>query len=420
VESPLKIGFSYFSSPEYLLQHEMDAWLPSLRNWGCSFVTISANFDVAVPEDFFILAQSNGLEPVVHFMTSLPAAKVFNDTAYTLELYKKWGVNYVILGNQPNVKLGWPIAGWHFDALVDTFLDRFIPLALHAVRIGLNPIFPPLMPGGDYWDLAFLEMTLSRLKLRKMDDLLDNLFLSSSGYTFNRPLSWGEGGPERWPGLKPYQTLEGQEDQMGFRNYEWAQGISQRVTGQSMPVIILDAGRPDPNTNFQHEDNAVHTIKNIIQGCQLQDLKVKDQSNDLPHFNNQVLACIFSLDTLKTILGDQFSIDGVDGIFTNRQIEKRNAKLQTEYPKKTFHHYLLLPAYASGVSDVVLNKVRPLIKKLQPTVGFSIEEASQAARVTIFPDPFLFKDEQINQLRAAGCKVDILPDSGIDIATVLQ
>ena len=356
----------------------------------------------------------------MHFTTALPAVRDFNQTALLLERYKKWGVNYIILGDQPNVKQRYLHAGWHFDALVDTFLDRFIPLALHAIRIGLNPILAPMMPGGDYWDLAFLEMVLSRLKNRKMDDLLDSLTLSSYGYTFHKPLSWGEGGPERWPGSKPYQTLEGQEDQMGFRNYEWVQGISQRITGQSMPVIILDAGRPDQNADFQHDDDSVHTLKNIIKGCQSHQSEVNDQSNDLIYFNDQVLACIFSLDTLKAILGDHFSIDGVDGIFSNSQIEEKNAKSHNANPNKAFHHYLLLPAYASGVSDVVLNKVRPLIKKLQPTVGFSLEEASHAARVTIFPDPFLFKDEQINQLRAAGCKVEILPDSGIDIATVLQ
>jgi hypothetical protein len=80
----------------------------------------------------------------------------------------------------------------------------------------------------------------------------------------------------------------------------------------------------------------------------------------------------------------------------------------------------LLPSYAADVSDVVLNKVRPLIKKYKPTVGFSLEEAFCASKVSIFPDPYLFTDEQINRLRDAGCEVEILPQSGIEIATLLQ
>jgi hypothetical protein len=87
---------------------------------------------------------------------------------------------------------------------------------------------------------------------------------------------------------------------------------------------------------------------------------------------------------------------------------------------KFLSHYLLLPSYASGVSDVVLNKIRPLIKNLKPTVGFSLEEALHASKVSIFPDPNIFKDEHIRTLRQAGCKVEILPNSGIEIATYLQ
>ena len=79
-----------------------------------------------------------------------------------------------------------------------------------------------------------------------------------------------------------------------------------------------------------------------------------------------------------------------------------------------------MPAYKTGVSDVVLSKVRPIIKKFQPTIGFSLEEAIWAHKVTIFPDSGLFPDEMINRLRLSGCVVDVLPESGIEIATSLQ
>jgi hypothetical protein len=127
---------------------------------------------VAVPEDAFRCAQDNGLEPFVHFRTALPSAKAFNEASLLLDIYKKWGCQYVILGDQPNTKNTWPIANWHYETLVDRFLDRFIPLAYHAVRIGLNPILAPLHPGGDYWDCAFLELLLDGLKQRKMKRIL--------------------------------------------------------------------------------------------------------------------------------------------------------------------------------------------------------------------------------------------------------
>jgi hypothetical protein len=43
-----------------------------------------------------------------------------------------------------------------------------------------------------------------------------------------------------------------------------------------------------------------------------------------------------------------------------------------------------------------------------------------AKRVSVFPDPLLFPEEKLNTLRSAGCQVDILPQSGIEIATQLN
>ena len=44
--------------------------------------------------------------------------------------------------------------------LVERFIDRFLPLAALVVHLGMIPLFPPLQPGGDYWDLTFLKQAL--------------------------------------------------------------------------------------------------------------------------------------------------------------------------------------------------------------------------------------------------------------------
>lgn len=86
--------------------------------------------------------------------------------------------------------------------------------------------------------------------------------------------------------------------------------------------------------------------------------------------------------------------------------------------KKVISNYLLLPMYDSGISDVVMNKVRPIIKQMHPTIGFSLKEAATAETVMVYPDSHIFSDEALNQLRASGCVVKVLPDSGIEIATL--
>jgi len=413
-----KIGFTYFSSPAYLVNKQIRAWMPALHQLGASYVIFQARFDRAIPEDAFLIAKENGLEPVVHFLSELPLARKFNDVAILFDVYAKWGVKKIILGERPNAKNAWQTAGWQYENLVDHFLDRFIPLANHAVRMGLSPVMPPLQPGGDYWDTAFIELALTGMKRRRMDDVLKNLILSSYGFTFNKPLNWGKGGPEQWSVSKPYFTPEGQEDQLGFHNFEWIQAIGRRSTGREIPVMILNAGHSGTKFSQPDPDKTIESIQRILLACS-EKTAVDEDDHEVPALNPAVAGCNFSLDTLEAALEGRLSFEVLQEIFGKDRNSEEKTYISGEQDK-IFTHYLLLPAYTSGVSDVVLNKVRPLIKKFTPTVGFSLEEAALARKVSVFPDPVLFTEGKLNHLRAAGCKVEVLPKSGIEIATMLQ
>ncbi|MDW7755046.1 MAG: hypothetical protein SCH68_07745 [Brevefilum sp.] len=301
--------------------------------------------------------------------------------------------------------------------MVDQFLDRFIPLAHYAVQIGMKPILPPLQPGGDYWDTSFIARVFSGLKSRQVDNVLNQLIISSFGHTFGKPLSWGKGGPERWSGSKPYNTPEGQEDQKGFNNFEWYQSIAERALMRPVPAIILEAGFTGSTTKQESPERTIETIRIILQA--LSKDQHKRNSIDEIKFNRLLQGCFFSLDKLKTSMQGELSVQGFYKLFGAPETEK-SAQIFDLDKQKIISHYLLLPTHANSISDAILNKVRPVIKKYRPTVGFSLVEASFAEKVSIYPDPILFPEEVINQLRRAGCKVEILPDSGIEIATMLQ
>lgn len=411
------LGFTYFSAPEFLIKNRIETWFPILKELGSKQLIIEASFDRAIPEDVFQTAYANNQEVIIHFTDELPLARKFNDVAILLDTYAKWGVKYIILGAKPNCKSGWSISGWRNDNLVDHFLDRFIPLADYIEKLGLTPVFPPLQPGGDYWDTAFLEMAIRGLKRRQMSSLLGKLCLASFGYTFNRSLTWGSGGPESWPSAQPYATPEGQEDQLGFNNYEWMQAIVERSTGRRPAVLIMDAGNPAGDFSLAGSDTAIERLQLIIEACAGSEA---DAELTLPQLDGSILAVAFDLDTLSMLLDGGLSLESLHSIFTSnieKVISSGNKSPQNEKP---IAHYLLLPAHETGVSDVVLKKVRPVIKQYSPTIGFSIEEAKLAKKVTIFPDPVIFTDAKISTLRAAGCAVEILPQSGIEIATLLH
>lgn len=414
---PQNIGFSYFSGQEFLVRNKVETWFPIIKQLGATQIVLESGFDRAIPEDVFELARENGLEPIIHFTAELPLARKFNELSIILDAYAKWGVKYIILGDKPNIKSAWLTAGWHFDHLVDHFLDRFIPIADYVERIGMIPVLPPLQPGGDYWDTAFLEMVVQGLKRRQMTPLLEKLCLSSYGYTFDQPLSWGEGGPERWPSTKPYFTPDGQEDQLGFQNFEWVQEVVKKVLGKRLPALILDAGNPWIQPIDADPEKVIESIQIILEACKGHENASLEDQMTYPILNGSILACVFSLDTLQQMMGGEVSVASLQSIFNQGQ---GNKQASLEPFQKQIDHYLLLPAHDSGISDVVLNKVRPIIKQLRPTIGFSIEEAKIAKKVSIFPDPVVFTDDAIKSLRTAGCVVEILPESGIEIATHLQ
>ncbi|MEA3328072.1 MAG: hypothetical protein U9R53_12350 [Chloroflexota bacterium] len=415
---PQDIGFAYFTQQKYQIKRHITPWMKAIHEVGASVVIFESAFDRAVSEDAFISALENHLTPIVHFTAELPLARNFNNVAILLDVYAKWGVSHVIFGDQPNVKSAWPKAGWQYENLIDHFLDRFIPLANHAVRNGIIPVLAPLKPGGDYWDTAFIELVLIGLKRRRLEGILEHLMLSSYGYTYNKSLSWGKGGPERWSSTKPYQTPEGQENQIGFHNFKWVQAVGERAIGKKLPILILDAGHPGMKIYDQDAVNVTDALQTIYDLCYSKPLP-EDMSGSPVVFDESVCWCTFSLDTIEEVLNGQLSVETFRQIFSNHTRTDVGSKA-VEHGQKMISHYLLLPSYASGVSDAVLNKVRPLIKHHHATVGFSLEEAALAKKVSVYPDPILFSDEQLSHLRSTGSIVEILPESGIEIATLIQ
>ncbi len=418
-KSTLDFGFNYFTSPEYYVKKAIHAWLPVLRGLGASVIVFESSFDRAIPEDVFLCACEHHLKPVVHFTSELPLARKLNEVAFLMEVYAKWGVREVIFGKKPNMKQSWPIAGWHYESLVDHFLDRFIPLATQAVRIGLVPIAPPLQPGGDYWDTAFLELFLSGLKRRQVLGVLQDLTLASYGYTFGKPLDWGRGGPEQWTFSKPYQQSDEEQDQLGFHQFEWMQAISQRVTGKTMETVILDAGSSGFQSSSAKPEKTIEAIREILHICQGGDQENQADSGGDFLFTDSTRFCAFGLETLADATDGSFNPDDLVRLLGENKGAKSDP-LTEPILTKPIKHYLLLPWHKSGLSDAILNKVRPIIKTCQPTIGFSLEEAALAEKVSIYPDQGAFPAEAINQLRNSGSIVKILPESGIDIATSLN
>ncbi len=461
-----RFGIHYYPDTLHYRQSDLRAWLPELRSLGVGWLVLLAPLDRAIPEDFIKEIIAAGIEPVLHFKAPLDPGLNLNDMQPLFQSYAAWGIKYTILFDRPNSRQSWPSTAWAQTDLVNRFLERYIPLAEALIDQGMQPIFPPLEPGGDYWDTAFLRAAfLAFLEKQKMN-VLQKMVLGAYAGSGTRPLDWGKGGPEQWPGARPYYTPAKEQDQHGFYITDWYRALAMAVLGMSLPMMLFGVGSPGVifESNSQ-EDFTEHATRTIILSQMAKD---NPQSPFNEVMQKDILASNFWL--MATANSDPteqscawYQQDGgtapVVGVLRQAQAviipevmtptkppareyepgSQSNEKIASFVEAKStpvgqtnltqpaattkqylISHYLLLPTNQDGLMDFHLESVYPFIKKHNITVGFSLEEAALAAQVTILETDSSYPDQALAGLRAAGSKVVRLCGSGIELAHFLS
>jgi hypothetical protein len=439
-----RIGFHYFPDTLHFRDRDLNAWIPELKALGAQWLTLVAPKDRAIPESFIRGLVNNGIEPILHFHLSLDSQPNPDDLALFFSVYANWGVHYIALFKRPNCHNEWPGEKWVQQDLVERFLDIYIPLGEAISKAGMIPVFPPLEPGGDFWDTAFLRSALQGILQRGHHNLIDHLVLGAYAWSSNLPFNWGAGGPERWAGARPYFTPPDEEDHIGFRIYDWYTTLCEAVLGKKLPILLLAAGSCPGDQrlpNVPSVDVEEHGIRNLLLARLLAgEEEVTHDGSKLDPVPEHVLAGSFWLlaASPNTPEADAswYKVDGATLPVVQKfkawvkaqQIGHRQPPLSKQrethtldYKKyKPIKHYLLLPKFAWGVSNWHLEVTRPFIQKHMPTVGFSIEEACSAEKVTVVGGEESFSPEVIEKLHTAGCNVNQIKGPGTSIATILE
>lgn len=403
-----RIGFQYFPDTLHYRQDDLHSWIPKIKQLGASWLVLQAPVNRALPESFIKGVINAQIEPVIHFEIPLEKTPTSEELEVLLRVYARWGVQYIALFAKPNLQKNWDAATWAQQDLVERFLDLFIPLAQTCLQHNLTPIFPPLEPGGDYWDTAFLREALESLQRREQQDLLDKLILGANAWAGDRPLDWGMGGPERWPGAEPYSTPQEEQNQRGFRIFDWYEMISRSVLREPLPIFLFDLGA---QKNEAHAEKIL-TMMRLLAGIDI---------DGLDPISNSVVAGAFRLiDSSRgwfTPNGEELPITSA---IHKLQKSKFGGATSPQNGELTIAHYLLLPSYEWGIPDYHLDAIRPFIRNHQPTVGFSIEEAAQAKRVTVIGSEDEYPEKELRELRAKGCVVDRVDSDGTTLASKLE
>jgi hypothetical protein len=428
-----RTGFHYFQDTLHYREVDLVTWLPNLMALGASWLVVKSPLERTIPESFLQGLLQAEIEPIIQFDVSWANPPPVDELRILLEAYSRWGVHGVIFGERPNQRCQWGTSGWVQKDLVERFLDRYLPLANLAVESGLIPLFPPLEPGGNFWDLAFLRLALESLQKRHQHTLLEKFAVCAYAWTGGHPLNWGSGGPERWSEARPYFTPEGQEDHRGFRIFEWYQAIIQAVLHQPSPMVLLQAGLAGtPIRNTSAKQTEPDQIEYAITRLMFGEVVHCPSNPEIPleSVSGHVLTSAFWLlaEEPDSPYYNQAWFKNGKASSTAEVIQawkvqpKQSPRLKVYEPKSIhsshlIRHYVLLPTTNNSVSDWHLNLVRPLLKNTLPTVGFSLEEALLASKVTVIGDEVSFPEEMLDELRFSGCMVERISSNGTNIAS---
>ncbi|MBN2045227.1 MAG: hypothetical protein JW757_09425 [Anaerolineales bacterium] len=422
-----RIGVRYFPDTIHFRESDLGIWLPELTSLGTKWIVLETPIDRAIPESFLCGLIKAGIQPILQMRLPLNGTAIRADLTTLLQVYASWGLKYLCPIDQPNTLQAWGDGSWVQQKLVSRFLDRFIPIAEQISQAGLQPVFPALAPGGNFWDTVFLRSSLQGIKDRGHTRLLESMVIGAYAWPGNHPLDWGKGGPQAWPHVHPYDTPENQQDHLGFRIFDWYSQISEKVIGKPPQIILLGTGA-QMNADTTPED---HAAVNIEIAAQLGDYKIIPQN---------VLAACFSILAAESdhpLSNQAWYPPGKDQQPIVAQFKEKYSPVTIDTPElapdeqthieipettlqqKPIKHYLLLPHPRWGNPDWFLKATRSFVKKYAPTTGYSIREAFFARRVTIIGGVQVFPENLRAELEKQGSEVLQITGSGTEIATQL-
>lgn len=437
------IGFCYYPDTLHYREQDLYAWLPRLIRLHAAWLVLRAPINRSIPEKFLRSLNSAGIQPILQFEhppidASASLASTGDNLLLLLENYARWGINYVVFFDRPNLRLNWPAGGWVQQDLVERFLDYYLPLAENAQEMGLTPVFPGLEPGGDYWDTAFLSAALHGLKRRGSATLLSRLVIGAYAWTFYHPVDWGAGGPEHWPQARPYTSDPETQDQRGMRIIDWYLAFSHSILGYRLPVILLAAGsRPSSPVSLPTLplDPDRHTYENLAI------LRTMCFPSSTASIEGQyLLACNFWLlasganspyTSEAWFQEDNSSLPIVEFLHTYWESGKAlptqpNPTSIEEYSTagettgitgNVNPHYLLLPPESHNSLGKKTTKLETYLRQWKPKIGFSISEATRAERVTLLGVQADYPQDWLTQLLHAGCTVEWMQEDGTILAS---
>ena len=399
-------GFHYFPDEQHYRIADLERWLPELQALGAAWLTLRASAERAVPEAFINALVQAGIEPIIHIPHSGVEPFDLEDLASLAAAYRNWGVNYVVLYDQPNQREQWPAGSFDQLHLIERFLTCWLPAVKVLRACGLAAVFPPLRQGGTFWDISFLRTAIETLTAWGETELMHEMILGAYAFAGPHPADWGRGGQTAWPAAQPYCTPPGSEDQLGFRAFEWYAEVTAECLGQPLPTLVLAGGARfgelDTKTG-QPLDIAWHTTCNA-------NIAHAMTNRHLPDYLLNMNFWLLAAEGQPAAAAAWFPT-GSQPLPVCQQLSTpvASAALASNANKpgatKRLPHYVLLPTLEHGPSEWHWRAAGGFVRDQHAACGYSAEDAAAAMQVTVVGSEQEISRQIETGLRGIGCKV---------------
>lgn len=425
-----RLGFHYFPDTLHYRTEDLNQFLPFLVRLGAGWITLQSHPDRAIPEPFLNALIDKNITPIIHIPMPVRTAPGIHNLRVLFQAYAHWGIKKLAVFDRPNQKQAWDPSSWSRKDLVERFLDIYLPVVEDSIEAGLEPVFPPLEPGGDYWDIVFLRSAIQGMLRRGGQKLIDKLSLSAYAWTYGRDLFWGKGGPEQWPDSRPYFTPEKSQDQLGFHIFDWYLSTVKSVLGHELPIFLLAAGCRKIDCTNGEETQAQ---RNLREQTNLRLYYLVEKSQQVHHIlPNSVRSCNFWLlsspdsspDAEDVWIREKGEPNQIVDLITKRDTSIKNPGTEPgasscQQKSSEIGHYILLPEESWYGQDWLYQAAKPLVDSRPVQWGASVEQALNARRITIIGKSRWLGESFFSELHAAGKVIEEIYGDGILIATRL-
>jgi hypothetical protein len=404
-----RLGFVYYLDDQHYTQADFATWIPILTSMKAKWLVLRASPERAVPEAFVLGLQEMGIQPIIHIPCSIGE---INAAAIStiLSSYSRWGVRYVVFYDRPNQRTNWSASDWGRSGLVERFIDLVLPLLRQQLAAGLIPVLPPLEPGGDYWDTAFLEGVLKSLVRRGETEILNRLTLGMYAWTYGKPLDWGRGGPSRWLESRPYHTPVNSQDQIGFRIFDWYREISSRILGRELPMLVLAGGEitSGETSDAGSEEHVEHSMS-IVRAMSSEDVPPSVLNFAFYHLGASEDPQTHNTAWFPNVEQPLPVVGAIQGIVSH------SVSAPAGSIRKPLNHYVLVPTGHDETPIRDWQLISEFARSKDAVVGFEAREARMAKTVTLIVDDEALSETIKAELQAAGCKVERTTDKAFFI-----